>query len=332
MIEVIHPGPYASVQDLGRPGYAHLGVGHSGAADAAALRLANRLVGNPEGHAGIELTFGGARLTFPTGAWVAITGASCPLTTTNTPSPPAPPPLATPEDPTAAAEGPRPVVGGARPLAAGGTRRPVAGGAGMAAPFWVPPGSELRFGTPARGLRTYLAVRGGIAVEPVLGSRSTDSLSGLGPPALRSGTVLPTGETTGLTEISVDVAPLPEPDAAVLRVLAGPRDDWFVPAALKELCGNPYEVTQDSNRVGVRLSGTVLERARQGELPSEGMVEGAIQVPPSGQPIVFLADHPPTGGYPVIAVLAEADLPAAAQLRPGQQIRFTLDRSRPFPG
>ncbi|MFE0148374.1 biotin-dependent carboxyltransferase family protein [Nonomuraea sp. NPDC059007] len=286
MIEVIKPGPYATVQDLGRPGYAHLGVPRSGAADAAALRLANRLVGNPEGYAGIELTFGGARLAFPAGAWISVTGAPCPLT--------APPPA----------------------------------GAGMGAPFWVPAGGELRFGMPVSGLRTYVAVRGGIAVEPVLGSRSTDSLSGLGPAVLRAGTVLPVGPADGLAEISVDVAPLREPGAAVLRVVPGPRDDWFVPEALKELCGRPYQVSQDSNRVGVRLSGPVLERARQGELPSEGMVAGAVQVPPSGQPIIFLADHPPTGGYPVIAVLSAADLSTAAQLRPGATTRFTLHKPR----
>ncbi|GAB2928330.1 biotin-dependent carboxyltransferase family protein [Nonomuraea fastidiosa] len=282
MIEVVAPGPYATVQDLGRPGFAHLGVPCSGAADAPALRLANRLVGNAEWLAGIELTFGGARLRFADAAWVAVTGA----------------PL---EVRAAGASGVRP---------------------GMGAPFWVPAGAELRFGLPAEGLRTYVAVRGGIAVEPVLGSRSTDSLSGLGPPPLRAGTVLPVGVPDGT--ITVDQAPLPGPRPPVLRVVPGPRDDWFEAGALKVLCDRPYEVSQDSNRVGVRLLGAELARARQGELPSEGMVTGAIQVPPSGQPIVFLADHPPTGGYPVIAVVLSADLPVAAQLRPGDRVRFAL--------
>ncbi|WP_043614541.1 biotin-dependent carboxyltransferase family protein [Nonomuraea candida] len=272
MIEVLAPGPYASVQDLGRPGYAHLGVPRSGAADAPSLRLANRLVGNAETLAGIELTLGRARLRFLDAAWVALAGA---------------------------------------PLA----------GADMGAPFRVPAGGELRLGAPVWGLRTYLAVRGGIAVEPVLGSRSTDSLSGLGPEPLRAGALLPVGPPEG--EISVDLAPPPPPRAAVLRVLPGPRDDWFVPEAPAELCGRPYTVTPDSNRVGVRLRGPGLARAKEGELPSEGMVAGAVQVPPSGQPIVFLADHPPTGGYPVIAVVREADLPVVAQLRPGDEVRFT---------
>ncbi|GAA0911651.1 biotin-dependent carboxyltransferase family protein [Nonomuraea longicatena] len=277
MIEVLAPGPYASVQDLGRPGYAHLGVPRSGAADTGSLRLANRLVGNPEDAAGIELTYGGARLRFRTGAWVAVTGAPCVVT----------------------------------------------GGSGMGAPFWVAAGGEVAFGLPDRGLRTYVAVRGGIAVAPVLGSRSTDSLSGLGPPPLRAGAVLPVGGGRALAAISVDLAPLPGVAPGVLRVVPGPRDDWFVSGALRELCAAPYEVSQDSNRVGVRLAGRELVRARAGELPSEGTVAGAVQVPPSGQPIVFLADHPPTGGYPVIGVVVGADLAVAAQLRPGERVRFS---------
>ncbi|WP_336213512.1 biotin-dependent carboxyltransferase family protein [Nonomuraea sp. LPB2021202275-12-8] len=284
MIEVLAPGPLATVQDLGRHGHAHLGVPSSGAADAGSLRLANRLVGNSEGLAGVELTFGLARLRFLAGAWVALAGAPCPVSS--------------------------------------GTAR----GAGMGAPFWVPEGGEVRLGAPSWGLRTYLAVRGGIAVEPVLGSRSTDSLSGLGPPPLRAGTVLPVGSPTGAGGIHVDLAPPRGPRPAVLRVLPGPRDDWFVPGALASMCAGPYEVSQDSNRVGVRLRGPGLARAKEGELPSEGMVTGAVQVPPSGEPIVFLTDHPPTGGYPVIAVVSEADLAVAAQLRPGDEVRFS---SRP---
>ncbi|MFF5208131.1 biotin-dependent carboxyltransferase family protein [Streptosporangium sp. NPDC000396] len=285
MIEIISPGPYATVQDLGRPGYGHLGVPRSGAADAPSLRLANRLVGNPESAAGIELTFGGARLRFTAGAWVAVTGAPCLLES----------------------------------LPAGRTASP-----GMGAPFWVPAGGELLTAIPSTGLRTYVAVRGGVDVPVVMGSRSTDSLSGLGPPPLRPGTILPVGPAGTLPSIIVDAAPPPGAPTNVLRVLRGPRDDWFAPGALAVLCAGPYEVSQDSNRVGVRLSGACLERSRQGELPSEGMVAGAVQVPPSGQPIVFLADHPPTGGYPVIAVLISADLAKAAQLRPGDQIRFHL--------
>ncbi|MEV4378157.1 biotin-dependent carboxyltransferase family protein [Streptosporangium sp. NPDC049644] len=293
MIEVIASGPYATVQDLGRPGYAHLGVPRSGAADEPSLRLANRLIGNPEGAAGIELTFGGARLRFTTGAWVAVTGAACPLELLRA--------RGTAPDDTA--------PGGPVPQ-------------GMCAPFWVPAGGELRTGTPETGLRTYIAVRGGLDTPVTMGSRSADSLSGLGPPPLRSGTVLPVGPAGGLPPITVDAAPSPELGAGILLVLPGPREDWFVPGALATLCAEPYEVGQDSNRVGVRIRGARLERARDEELPSEGMVAGAVQVPPSGQPIVFLADHPPTGGYPVIAVLTSASLARAAQLRPGDRVRF----------
>ncbi|WP_030167166.1 biotin-dependent carboxyltransferase family protein [Spirillospora albida] len=280
MIEVVRPGPLATVQDLGRPGLAHLGVPRSGAADERALRLANRLVGNPEGAAGIEFTLGGGALRFAGPAWIAVTGAPVPLS-----------------------------VGGR--------------GHGINAPCHIAPGAVVELGAPSTGLRSYLAVRGGVDAEAVLGSRSTDLLSGLGPAPLASGDRLPVGPAEGLGDILVDVAPV-APDPPVLRVLPGPRHDWFADGALAVLTSAPYEVTADGNRVGVRLSGPRLERARTGELGSEGMVTGALQVPPSGQPIIFLADHPTTGGYPVIGVLHSADVPAAAQLRPGGRIRFRV--------
>jgi biotin-dependent carboxylase-like uncharacterized protein len=280
MIEVVRPGPLTTVQDLGRPGHAHLGVPCSGAADRRSLCLANRLVGNPEGAACLELTFGGAALRFHGPAWVAATGAPAPLCVDGRP-------------------------------------------AGLNAPCHVRAGALVEFGVPAEGVRTYLAVRGGLAVEPVLGSRATDLLSGLGPAPLECGDRLPVARSQDGPPMVVDQAPVPplapEP---LLRVRPGPRDDWFAPGALDTLTTGTYEVTADSNRVGVRLAGRPLERARDGELPSEGMVTGAVQVPPNGLPIIFLADHPTTGGYPVIGVLAEADIPVAAQLRPGQRVRF----------
>ncbi|QFG21019.1 biotin-dependent carboxyltransferase family protein [Actinomadura sp. WMMB 499] len=282
MIEIVRPGPLATVQDLGRPGLAHLGVPRSGAADERALRLANRLVGNPEGAAGVELTLGGAALRFHRGAWIAVTGAVVPLR-----------------------------IGGRAHW--------------TNAPCHVPCGALVEFGLPLSGLRSYLAVRGGVAAGEVLGSRSTDLLSGLGPAPLRVGERLPLGPVTGLAPITVNVAPgVPLPETPVLRVLPGPRDDWFAPDALRTLTAAVYEVSPDSNRVGVRLDGPALRRSREGEPGSEGMVTGAVQVPPSGLPIVFLADHPTTGGYPVIAVLASASVPDAAQLRPGQRVRFRL--------
>lgn len=182
-------------------------------------------------------------------------------------------------------------------------------------------GRELRLALPPAGLRTYVAVRGGIAVEPVLGSRSTDLLAGLGPPALSAGDVLPVGAPTAPMP-GVDLAPVPDPPGGEVsvRVLPGPRADWFAsPAAL---AGGAWTVTGESNRIGLRLAGVPLERARGGELASEGMVRGALQVPPSGQPVLFLADAPVTGGYPVIGYVADADVDRCGQLRPGQTLRF----------
>ncbi|MFA1545821.1 biotin-dependent carboxyltransferase family protein [Actinomadura chokoriensis] len=282
MIEVMRPGPLATVQDLGRPGRAHLGVPRSGAADARALRLANRLVGNPEGAAGVELTFGGAALRFHRHAWIAVTGAPAPLR----------------------------IDGRAH---------------GTNAPCFVADGAVVEVGAPSVGLRSYLAVRGGVAVDRVLGSRSTDLLSGLGPAVLSPGDRLPIGSAKDLADIGVDIAATRSmPETPLLRVLPGPRDDWFTDDALATLTSTFYEVSSDSNRVGIRLDGPALVRVRDGELASEGMATGSVQVPPSGLPIIFLADHPTTGGYPVIATLASAAVPDAAQLRPGQRVRFRL--------
>jgi KipI family sensor histidine kinase inhibitor len=280
-IEVVHCGPLGTVQDTGRPGYASLGVGRSGAADAPSAALANRLVGNTEAAAVLELSFG-ATLTFRATTRVAVTGASC-------------------------------------VLSHGGRDET------LNAPFVVAAGESLAIGPATVGLRTYVAVRGGVDVPPELGSRSTDVLSGLGPAPLTAGTVLPVGVAIAGPPPPVAVAPvaaIPDGDLTV-RVLSGPRDDWFTDDALDTVTREPYVVTAESNRVGVRLSGPRLARARDGELPSEGMVAGSVQVPPGGEPIVFLADHPVTGGYPVIAVVCKADLPVLAQARPGQRVRFT---------
>ncbi|MDA8369419.1 MAG: biotin-dependent carboxyltransferase family protein [Nocardiopsaceae bacterium] len=204
-------------------------------------------------------------------------------------------------------------------------------GAAMNSVLHVPDGAELRLGAPERGLRSYVAVRGGIAVPPVLGSRSTDLLAGLGPPIPTRGTLLPVGPPPAAFP-AVDAAPVAPlaADELLLRVVPGPRDDWFHPEALAVLLSEAYEVTDRSDRIGMRLSGPRLHRAREGELPTEGMVAGALQVPPGGEPVLFLADHPVTGGYPVIAVVVAADLPRAAQARPGTRIRFSprTDRDR----
>jgi KipI family sensor histidine kinase inhibitor len=311
-VEIVRPGPLATIQDLGRTGYAHLGVPRSGAADTASLRRANRLVGNADGAAGLEFTLGRAELRFHSDAVVAVTGAVAVVTV----------------------------------AADDGTPQEARSDSMLA----VPAGSVLRLGAPVAGLRSYLTVRGGLDVPAVLGSRSADLTSGLGPRPLRAGDRLPVGaeavpggpddartapdgraDAQGIAGGPVSPGMPAGPDAVVdLRVLAGPRDDWFDPMALQTLTGQPYRVTPASNRTGLRLAGPVLARARTRELPSEGMVSGAIEVPHDGQPILMLADHPVTGGYPVIAVVHSADVSAAAQLRPGQRVRFVLAATSPL--
>lgn len=273
-LDVGASGPLTTVQDLGRPGQGAVGITRSGAADRASARLANRLVGNPEDAAVLEVTLGGLAVVAGADLVVALTGARCP-------------------------------------------------GASYAAPTRLAAGSELRLGTPTSGLRTYLAVRGGIDVDPVLGSRATDVLSGLGPAPLRPGDRLPIGRPRHPMP-GVDVAPVAEPDAGTVtvRVGPGPRRDWFDDDAWSLLLGQTYRVGSESNRVGVRLEGEPLRRSRDGELVSEGLLRGAVQIPPSGLPVLFLADHPVTGGYPVIGYVTDTDVDRCAQLRPGQGLRF----------
>ncbi|MEU5096633.1 biotin-dependent carboxyltransferase family protein [Streptomyces sp. NPDC020996] len=202
--------------------------------------------------------------------------------------------------------------------------RPVSWGA----PVRVPAGAVLDVGTVTSGVRGYVAVSGGVAVEPVLGSRSTDLLSGLGPAPLTDGAVLPLGMPES-PPARVDFAPCPAPPTeVVLRVTPGPRDDWFTPEAVRAFTSRTFRVSAASNRIGLRTEGPALERAVPGELPSEGMVLGAVQVPPDGRPVVFLADHPTTGGYPVIGVVRVGDLPRTAQAAPGTPVRFVAVRRR----
>jgi biotin-dependent carboxylase-like uncharacterized protein len=180
---------------------------------------------------------------------------------------------------------------------------------------------ELDVGPLVGGARAYICVRGGIDVEPVLGSRSTDLLTGLGPRPIQAGDVLAVGAEPSTPPMAEPPAVDREPRA--LSVMSGPRHDWFEPEALRVLTSADWRVTPASNRVGIRLSGPTLKRVRTEELASEGLVTGAIQVPPNGQPILLLNDHPTTGGYPVIAVVLHADLSRAGQLRPGDTVRFS---------
>lgn len=275
-LRILATGPFACVQDLGRLGYADIGVGESGAADRGALGLANRLVGNPEDAAGVEVLIGGfeARVHEPT--LIAVTGATGQVSVDGLP-------------------------------------------VGMNAAVAVSAGAVLRLDPAQTGLRRYLALRGGIDVAPVLGSRATDTFSGLGPPPLAPGTLLPIG-VPHLPLPDVDVAAVAPGDGdAVLTVTAGPRADWFRTDAL---VGRFYTVSPDSDRVAVRLRGKRIRRSDDRQLAPEGLLRGAVQVPSDGQPLIFLADHPVTGGYPVVAVLTDAAADRAAQLRPGQTVRF----------
>jgi biotin-dependent carboxylase-like uncharacterized protein len=273
-------GFQALLEDRGRSGFAHLGVGRSGAADRASYDLANRLVGNEPGAACIEVTLGRLAFTVDATVSVVVTGA------------------------------PVPIRCGNRAHA-------------VNASFRARAGDTVTLGSPATGLRTYVAVRGGIAGQDVLGSVSWDSMAQLGTPPLRPGDVLQVSHAK-TDWPATDVAPVAAMGSAPLDLplLLGPRDDWFTDEALERLAGDAFTVTADANRVGIRLDGPDLPRRRNGELASEGVVLGALQVPTRGRPTLFLADRPVTGGYPVIGVVPESGVNRAAQAVPGTPIRF----------
>lgn len=183
------------------------------------------------------------------------------------------------------------------------------------------PGQVLRLGIPTTGMRTYVGVAGGLNPGSELGSASTDTLSGLGPAPLRSGERLAVGPSSAIPDLE-DVPPLGSSGDATLDVMLGPRDDWFTPEAVRLLLEHSWQVSPDSSRIGVRLVGATLERSRHDELPSEPCVRGSIQIASDGQPIVLGPDHPVTGGYPVMAVVADTHGDRLAQVRPGQVVRF----------
>ena len=293
--EIVAVGAGTTLQDGGRPGWSSVAVGRSGPADPVAATRANRIVGNREDDALVEVTFGGLVVRALVDLTLALAGAPCPTTTTG-------PTLSHP---------------------------------GLDVPFDLRAGGTLALGLPRHGVRTYLAVRGGIVggttalgtpIEPVLGSLSTDVLGGIGPAPLAVGDRLDIGPPHG--PVIVDVAPVRADHEAVrvVRIEPGPRADWCVDA-MASLTASTWTVQPDSNRVALRLDGPPLVRATRPdgrtELPPEGMVLGAVQIPPNGLPVVFGVDHPTTGGYPVVAVVVPADNPALAQLRPGELLRFS---------
>lgn len=295
-IVVITPGAFTTIQDLGRPGRRAGGVSPGGAADALSLRVANLLVGNRTGAAALEITLLGPRLAFPDGAWVALAGAELDAT------------LSTASGDTLRLPGWHPV--------------------------WVPAGSSLVCGGARRGCRAILAISGGIAVAEVLGGRGTDVRSGFGGVdgrPLRAGDRLPIapprlpppadGSSALIAPRSVGAEFRPfRGDGSPVRVIRGPEFGAFNVASRTSFLTGSFTVTNDSDRMGCRLAGPELQCTMR--MLSQPLVPGTIQILPSGQPILLLADAPTTGGYPRIAVVATIDMPLVAQARPGDRIRF----------
>ncbi|MBS1841865.1 MAG: biotin-dependent carboxyltransferase family protein [Acidobacteria bacterium] len=286
VLTVLAPGLLTTVQDLGREGYGPIGVSASGAADALSLRVGNRLVGNPEGAAGIEMTLLGGQLQFSQDATIALTGADFGATLDE-----------------------RAVF--------------------QYSSISVKAGQIAKFGPTRSGARAYLCVRGGIVVPEFLGSRSTHLLSGLGGVegrALRNGDVLPVGESTPLppmTTLSQKLRAGAAPRKTI-RVTRGPHWKNFSKATQENVLRQTYVVTEEANRMGIRLKGTQFELASGGEMITEGVSLGAIQVTPSGQPIILFVEQQTTGGYPKIANVIAADLSSVGQLRPRDEIRLEL--------
>ena len=272
MTILVHsPGMLTTVQDLGRPGHGIQGVSRAGAADPLALRLGNRLLGNPDNTPALEMTLLGGAFEFPNGAQIVLTGA-------------------------------RPAAHPVNQL------------------IEIKPGDTLRIGPLETGARCYLCVHGGIAVPLTAGSASTHVLSGLGPQPLKKGDILPINAS-----FNEPIAKLVPTALAVhrktIRVTRGPQAAQFDEADFYKA---EFTVSTDSNRMGIRLEGPSIPNPQQGQMVTEGVPLGAIQIPANGQPIILFVDQQTTGGYPKIANVITADIPCTAQLRPRDQIRFQL--------
>ena len=284
VIQVLEPGLFTTVQDLGREGFGPLGVSPSGAADAISLRLGNRLVGNAEGAAGLEMTLLGGTFLFPEGALLALTGSDFGATLDNEP-------------------------------------------VELWSSFEAQAGQALRLGPTRSGARCYLCVRGGIETKLFLGSGSTHILSGLGGHegrALRKGDVLNVGAASGPTRIrrlSARAKYEMQPRMA-LRITPGPQREWFSESAQRLFYEGKYRVAEESNRMGIRLEGAAIPAPTGGEMVSEGVALGAIQVPEGGKPIILFMEQQTTGGYPKIANVISADFHTLGQLRPRDEIRL----------
>lgn len=279
----------ALFQDLGRFGQTGQGVSNSGALDRQSYKAANRLVGNAETEPCLELTGGGFRFLSTGRVVVGFTGAPCDI-----------------EIRTFTGQKLKPDF-----------YKPVA----------LEPNDEVTLASPKAGVRSYMSVRGGFMIEKTLGSAATDTLAGIGPHPVQAGSKLFIKTAEALLPISLSEAPainFPKPGETVtLDVVLGPRSDWFTTESLRIFTNTAWDVTRQSNRVGVRLAADAsLTRANTAELPSEGCVAGAIEVPTDGKPLLLLADHPLTGGYPVIAAVADYHLDLAGQIPVGAKILF----------
>ncbi|WP_391528521.1 5-oxoprolinase/urea amidolyase family protein [Photorhabdus akhurstii] len=288
-LKILTTGIQTLFQDLGRSGQASLGISAAGALDKTALKSANRIVGNPSDNACLEIAQGGLSFISHGNVIIAVTGADCPITVQ---------------------------TGSGRKFQVDGYQ-----------PVDLSDGDKVTLGTPKAGVRSYLAVRGGFAKQPILSSLSYDTLAHIGPSPIAIGDTLDILTLTQGSAVSMDESPafnMPTTDDIVtLDIILGPRTDWFTAEALSLLKSQLWQVTLQSNRVGIRLYGdTPLSRLNHKELPSEGTITGAIQVPASGQPVLFLADHPLTGGYPVIGSVASYHLDLAGQIPVNARIRF----------
>jgi antagonist of KipI len=284
VIEVLEPGLLTTVQDLGREGFGPMGVSPSGAADAISLRIGNRIAGNGEGAAGLEMTLLGGTFVFPEGAVFALAGSDFGATLDGKPT-----------------------------------------------ELWMAvearPGQVLRLGPTRSGARCYLCVQGGIAVTPFLGSASTHLLSGLGGHEgrpLRKGDMLRIGAASGSYRERRLAAKALERLAPrkVLRVTPGPQSDWFSEAAQRLFYGSTFRVAEESNRMGIRLEGAAISTTSSGEMITEGVSLGAVQITAGGLPIILFVEQQTTGGYAKIANVISADFHSLGQLRPRDEIRF----------
>lgn len=283
-IRIISPGVLTTVQDGGRFGMMEFGIGQTGAMDSEAYRAANYLVGNDEGQAVLEATFYGPTIEFLQDTVVALTGADM--------------------------------------VAQLGDRV-----APLYEAFSVKEGQRLTLGFAKNGCRAYIAIMGGIDVPKVMNSRSTDlkcKIGGFEGRALKAGDVIEIGERTlsprEITARSVKNTSYLE--NITVRVILGPQAEYFTEKGLATFLGEEYTLTNESDRMGMRLDGTPIENANGVDIVSDGIVFGSVQIPPSGKPIIMMADHQTTGGYAKIATVATADLSRLAQLKPGAKVKF----------